>query len=601
MTVQRPGLSLAGIAGKSWRPGQRIFRFALRRQRPGERVLGKVSSNMSRQNGRRAWLRALLLPIAVLWGAANTYSTQAQTQAPACASEAPPSEQLGQLFRDVQLEKIFADGKTFADLQYEESPRTILAAYQAHKDDAGFDLRKFVDRHFSTPGEGPTVPRAAANEPIGAYVARLWHVLRQTTDGGSGHSSLLALPHAYVVPGGRFRELYYWDSYFTMLGLEADGHHHRAVDMLKDFAFEIDCYGHVPNGNRSYYLSRSQPPFFSLMVDLVAGRDGDGAYLTYLPELRAEYEYWMDGAVIVAPGQGYRHVVRLRDGTILNRYWDDRAEPRDESYREDVETARSVRRDPGEVFRNIRAGTESGWDFSSRWLADGHTLNTIRTVQLLPVDLNCLLAHLEETLAKAYRLKADERQSTRFADLAAHRVASIRRLMWSEAGQIFVDYDWEKEQPAETVTAAGLFPLYLKVATATQADATADTVRRLLLTPAGIATTTVASGQQWDRPNGWAPLQWVAVVGLRAYDKPRLAEAIAVRWSCQNLRVYRKTGTLVEKYDLSGGGAGGGGGEYALQIGFGWTNGVLRALGSLYPDLSRLSPELCAASSTARQ
>lgn len=537
------------------------------------------------------------MPIAVLCSPINTHSAHAQ--ASACASEAAPSEQLGGLFRDVQLSGIFADGKTFADLQYQEAPRTILADYQAHKNDPDFDLKQFVQRHFSIPPEGPTVPPAAANEPIGTYVARLWDALRETTDSSSEHSSLFQLPQAYVVPGGRFRELYYWDSYFTMLGLEADGRHNRAVEMLNNFAFEINCYGHVPNGNRSYYLSRSQPPFFSLMVDLVAERDGDGTYLTYLPELRAEYEYWMDGAEIVAPGQGYRHVVQLRNGTILNRYWDDRAAPRDESYREDVETARGSRRDPGEVFRNIRAGTESGWDFSSRWLADGHTFNTIRTVYLLPVDLNCLLAHLEETLAKAYRLKGDERQSTRFADLAASRAASIRRLMWNESKQIFVDYDWERDQPAEAVTAAGLFPLYLNVATVTQADEETKTVRRLLLTPAGIATTLVDSGQQWDSPNGWAPMQWVAVVGLRFYDKPQLAEAIAARWSCQNLHVYRTTGTLVEKYNLSSGSSGGGG-EYELQIGFGWTNGVLRALESLYPNLSHLSPEFCASTAAAQ-
>jgi alpha,alpha-trehalase len=485
-------------------------------------------------------------------------------------------------------------------LQYWESPRTILAEYQAHKDNANFDLKEFVQRHFSIPGEGPTVPPAAENESIDTYVARLWDALRETSDSSSVHSSLLQLPHTYVVPGGRFRELYYWDSYFTMLGLEADGRHDRVVDMLKDFAFEINCYGHVPNGNRSYYLSRSQSPFFSLMIDLLAKRDGDGAYLTYLPELRREYEYWMDGATIVAPGQAYRHVVQLLDGTILNRFWDDRAEPRDESYREDVETARSVRRDPGEVFRNLRAGTETGWDFSSRWLGDGHTLSTIRTVHLLPVDLNCLLVHLEETLAKAYQLKGDGTRSTRFADLAAQRAAAIRRLMWNDSKQTFVDYDLERNQPAESVTAAALFPLYLNVATAAQAEKEATAVRRLLLTPAGIATTLEDSGQQWDRPNGWAPMQWVAVVGLRSYHKFDLAEAIAEGWTCQNLELYRTTGTLVEKYNLSSGSAGSGG-EYALQIGFGWTNGVLRALGSLYPNLSHLGPEFCAASLSTRQ
>src|SRR5215469_11335762 len=195
-----------------------------------------------------------------------------------CASEVPPSEQLGELFRNVQLRGIFPDSKTLADLHFDDSPNTILADYEAHKVESGFDLGAFVRQHFSLPTEGPTVHPASPGEPIDKYIARLWDVLRHQSDETSGHSSLLPLPYPYVVPGGRFRELYYWDSYFTMLGLEANGRHDLALNMLKDFAFEIDCYGHVPNGNRTYYLSRS-PPFFSLMVDLIAEREGDASYV----------------------------------------------------------------------------------------------------------------------------------------------------------------------------------------------------------------------------------------------------------------------------------------------------------------------------------
>jgi alpha,alpha-trehalase len=169
---------------------------------------------------------------------------------------------LGELFRNVQLKGIFADSKTFADLHFDEAPNAILTDYEARKVEPGFDLGAFIRQHFSLPTEGPTVHAASPGEPIDTYIARLWDVLRHQSDETSGHSSVLPLPYPYVVPGGRFRELYYWDSYFTMLGLEADGRHDLALNMLKDFAFEIDCYRHVPNGNRTYYLSRSQPPFF---------------------------------------------------------------------------------------------------------------------------------------------------------------------------------------------------------------------------------------------------------------------------------------------------------------------------------------------------
>ena len=120
------------------------------------------------------------------------------------------------------------------------------------------------------------------------------------------------------------------------------------------------------------------------MVDLIAEREGEGSYVAYLPELETEYEYWMDGSAFLQCAQEYRHVVRLADGTVLNRYWDDRAAPRNKSFREDIETALGHCRDPGDLYRNLRAAAESGWDFSSRWLADGHSLNTIRTTSASP-------------------------------------------------------------------------------------------------------------------------------------------------------------------------------------------------------------------------
>src|ERR1019366_267164 len=227
-----------------------------------------------------------------------------------------------------------------------------------------------------------------AGKSVGSYIAQMWSVLARNPDAVETDSSLLPLSHPYVVPGGRFSEIYYWDSYFTMLGLEQDGRHDLARGMLENIASLIHRYGHMPNGNRSYYLSRSQPPFFAAMVDLIATHEGARAYRTYLPELQAEYDYWMDGAEGLAPGSAHGHVLRLKDGTLLNRYWDDRAVPRDESYREDVETVRHAERPAAEVYRDLRAGAESGWDFSSRWLADGSHLWTIRTTAIAPVDLN---------------------------------------------------------------------------------------------------------------------------------------------------------------------------------------------------------------------
>ncbi len=202
----------------------------------------------------------------------------------------PPSIEYGHLYRDVELSSIFPDSKTFPDLIPVASPAEILQAYEAAKEAPGFDLASFVSQTFSGPvPPGPTVNPAESGEHLLDYVASLWPVLQQSTMSVPPYSTLLPLPYPYVVPGGRFREIYYWDSYFTMLGLEQGGQHALAVDMLKDFAFEIDHYDHIPNGNRSYYLSRSQPPFFALMVGLIAEHEGVRTYINYLPELQAEY------------------------------------------------------------------------------------------------------------------------------------------------------------------------------------------------------------------------------------------------------------------------------------------------------------------------
>jgi alpha,alpha-trehalase len=290
--------------------------------------------------------------------------------------------------------------------------------------------------------------------------------------------------------------------------------------------------------------------------------------------------------------------VRLGDGTLLNRYWDDRDTPRDESYREDVETARSSTRPPAELYRDLRAGAETGWDFSSRWLADGVHLDTIRTTALLPVDLNSLLAHMEQTLSLAYGIKGDTAQAKAYAARAQVRINAINRLMWRPDLGAFTDYVWTEHKPGTVLSAAMVLPLFFRFASMDQAKSLAATIRAKLLSPGGMATTRIDSGQQWDSPNGWAPIQWMAVIGLRAYGQDDLAKTIAQRWIEREIAAYTRTGVLLEKYNVKVGGAaveagaaGGHGGEYPLQVGFGWTNGVLATLMDLYPDRAVVSLE----------
>jgi len=506
------------------------------------------------------------------------------TLAASAPTPEPPSIAYGGLYRAVEMARLFPDQKYFADAIGRMPAAAILADYKREKDRTGFSLRRFVAAHF-TFHRLTDNPVPHPRQDVHAYIRNMWRILRRAPDKIEPGSSLLPLPFPYLVPGGRFSEIYYWDSYFTMLGLMQDRQFDLARDMLANIAVLIRRYGHMPNGNRSYYLSRSQPPFFAAMVDLVAGHDGDQVYRKYLPELQAEYDFWMEGASALEPGAAYRHLVRLKDGTLLNRYWDDRDAPRDESWREDVLTARHSNRPAEEVYRNLRAGSESGWDFSSRWLADGRRLDTIRTTDIVPVDLNCLIQHLELVLAKAYAVTGDQAKRHLYRAKAASRTLVIRRLMWNPAQGLYVDYLWRPQSQSPFLSAATVYPLYFGIATETQAHAIATRLRRDFLEPGGLATSRVMTGQQWDKPNGWAPLQYLAIEGLKRYGEDGLARTIAHRWVSEVLHSYAVDGVLVEKYDIdSTAPSHAGGGEYSLQAGFGWTNGVLERLMTEYPE-----------------
>jgi alpha,alpha-trehalase len=498
----------------------------------------------------------------------------------------PPSELYGELFVDVQMQRVFPDSKTFVDAVAKDSPAVILERYREERRRPGFDLAAFVERNFTVSQPEDSGYRSIPGQDVCSHIDSLWSVLERSPEEADPRSSLLPLPYPYVVPGGRFNEIYYWDSYFTMLGLEESGRYDMAQSMVRNFASLIDRYGHIPNGNRTYYLSRSQPPFFAAMVELIADEAGDreGVYAEFLSALEEEYAFWMDGADALAPGSAHRRVVRLEDGTILNRYWDDRAVPRDESYREDVETAQASGRPPKQVYRDLRAAAESGWDFSSRWLEDGKTLATIRTTELVPVDLNSLMVQLETTLANAYAAAREPEKAAEFKTRATMRTVAVRLHLWDVKKGIFTDNLWREGKPSGELTAATLVPLFFGLATKAQAERVAEVVRTKLLRPGGVVTSTAETGQQWDAPNGWAPLQWIAIEGLNEYGQRMLAETIAERWMDEVISAYRATGKLVEKYNVEDVSLEAGGGEYPTQDGFGWTNGVLRKLLVLYPS-----------------
>ena len=483
-----------------------------------------------------------------------------------------PQKDLEELFVKIQMESIFPDSKTFPDCIPLFPSDTIKNHYLKEKNQSHFNLKAFVDKHFKRP-ENTEIKLSDSFPPIIQHINYLWdRLIRKDT---SSLGSLIGLPHPYIVPGGRFMEMYYWDSYFTLLGIQASGKIDILQNMVDNFAYLIDKYGFIPNGNRTYYLSRSQPPFFSMMVDLLAQSKSDSIYTHYLPELLAEYNFWMEGADKLNKHQpNYRHVVLLPNGSVLNRYWDNDTLPRAEAYKEDVAVAKSTNRKSSAIYRDMRAACESGWDFSSRWFADGVSLSAIHTTDLVAIDLNCLLAHLEWCLVKSFTLKGDSAKRMYYLLKAKIRERSILKYCWNSETGFFTDYDFIKNRPTNVLSLAGLFPMFFRIADKTEAQLMADKIEKYFLHTGGLLTTLSITGQQWDAPNGWAPLQWISYVALKNYDYSDLANRVKEKWENTVNRYYNKSGKLMEKYNVQYPEISGGGGEYPSQDGFGWTNGV---------------------------
>ncbi len=487
-----------------------------------------------------------------------------------------PDQLLGELFQDVQLHRIFPDSITFADMVPAQKLRQVLKAYRKERDDPHFDLNQFVTTHFQALINGDSYT-TNKHHTIEEHIEELWGVLTRNVPKSSG--SLIGMPHPYVVAGGRYISLYYWDSYFIMLGLAAGGHWDMVENMVKDCAFLIRKYGFVPNGNRTYYRSRSQPPVFALMIQLLSQKKGRSVYVKYLPYLLAEHRFWMKGRSWVSDRrQALSRVVRMPNGSVLNRYFDPTRAPRPEGYKEDFATALMSDRPASRVYVDLRAGAESGWDYSSRWLKDPKLLATIHTTDIIPVDLNSLLVILENTIADAYDTLRQSALSARFRHAAQKRAEAISTYCWDAKSGYFYDFDFVQEAHTPVVSCAGIFPLFARIASPAQAKGVVAMIEKKLLKPGGLVTTNVYSGQQWDKPNGWAHFQWVAIKSLRAYGHATLADDIKKRWmtTCKNL--YKRQGKLVEKYNVEDTSTTAVNGEYPLQDGFGWTNGVYLAL-----------------------
>lgn len=484
------------------------------------------------------------------------------------------------LFRQVQSAGLFSDSKTFVDAIPKIAVTDILRQFVQQQPEDKDALRAFVERYFELPSSNELVASHSV-QSIELHIEQLWQLLKKPQD-LTQSGSLLPLPAPYVIPGGRFREIYYWDSYFTALGLIGSEHHHLVADMLQNFSSLQQRFGIIPNGNRSYYLTRSQPPVLGLIAELLLPyQQNDSHFLSSaIIAMEAEYQFWMRGKEQLNDEcVAHLRLVKMPDGSILNRYWDESDLPRAESYIEDISLAAGIAKDKRAAFyRHVRAACESGWDFSSRWFADKDDIHSIRTTDIVPVDLNCLLYKLTELLAQFHQLAANRNASHFYAEVAKQRKAAIIKYCWHWHKGFFYDHIWPQRQSSDVASVAAVLPLFVGIADEGMAAKVANKLQAQFLQSGGLVTTLNATSEQWDAPNGWAPLHWFAYKGLSDSGHVELAKEIAQRWLNTVSDFYRHSGKLMEKYDVCQPQTTAGGGEYQVQEGFGWTNGVTKAL-----------------------
>uniref|UniRef100_A0A7S2WW33 Trehalase n=1 Tax=Rhizochromulina marina TaxID=1034831 RepID=A0A7S2WW33_9STRA len=554
----------------------------------------------------------------------------------------------GPLLEAVQLSGLFNDSKTFPDMPLLVDPEVALAAFAAENPQGDAALEAFLGKYFGAEGEDivaaepvdwtpdPPVLASISNQTLRSFFRSLhgiWpSLVRRTSDAVHQHPqrhSLLWREHSVVVPGGRFRESYYWDSYWIVRGLLLSGMHSTAQGVVLNLLDDVKRFGMVPNGGRCYYTNRSQPPFLALMVlDVTRGSGNLTFAREALPHLESEYEWWLR----------HRHVSVTQDGAahVLARFDSSATAPRPESYAEDLATVEQAKVDgvgDDGLYAEIAAGAETGWDFSSRWMCGGprdkragdYPLSSLCTRAIIPVDLNAVLYRVELALAWLYVAvdkkkedsaelgilrRMDERdladvltpelhsRGHYFVDQARKRKAAVHAVLWDEVAGHWRDYVLHSSasrryRNSTTVPTSSLAanpvsnwaaPLWAGLAHSLSAEQQRRVVASLkaaeLVQVGGALTTNEPSGQQWDSPNAWAPLQFMLALGLQDglgahhHEAQDLGRNLMSAWLDSNLVGFQEYQSMYEKYDAMAPGEYGGGGEYVPQSGFGWTNGV---------------------------
>ncbi|KAK4872290.1 hypothetical protein RN001_016414 [Aquatica leii] len=512
----------------------------------------------------------------------------------------------GRLLHTIQMAKVYEDSKTFVDMKMRYTPNETLHNFDQFMTSSNnaptkLQVLEFIDDNFDSAGQEfeewipidwVESPKFLGNiqDPAlkqwGSDLNKIWKLLgrkmKPEVKNNQQFYSILWIPNPVIVPGGRFREFYYWDSYWIIQGLLLSEMYHTAKGMLDNFLYIVKTHGHIPNGGRIYYLERSQPPLLIPMIKLYVDTVKDYKFIANnIDIMEIEFNYWITNHTKVVTRNGKNYLLAV--------YGDKSRGARPESYSEDVEMAEIFKEESQKenFYSELKAAAESGWDFSSRWFIKNSTnkgnLTNINTRSIVPTDLNAMIYWNAVLLSEFHQHLNNTEKAQKYNNIANEWLEAVTAVLWHEEIGAWLDYDLMNNIERDYFYPTNISPLW----TGCYPKQNREKVIRLVLKylqqanimyPGGIPTTKEHTGEQWDFPNAWPPLQHMMVVGLYETGNDaaqRVAFEMAQTWIRSNYKSFNQTHTMFEKYDATVVGVSGGGGEYDIQWGFGWTNGVI--------------------------
>ncbi|GBP36063.1 Trehalase [Eumeta japonica] len=583
----------------------------------------------------------------------------------------------GPLLNTVQMAGLYNDSKTFVDMKMKMSPNITMQHFlemmnRTESRPTKADIQEFVNQNFDKEGsefenwvpddwkeypgpdlsygflgfspgprgfEGPTAKSTFLNkikDPLlhkwASSLHGLWLDLGRKMKDEVKHNpdlySIIYVDHPVIVPGGRFREFYYWDSYWIVKGLLLSEMLSTAEGMVRNFLDIVERIGFIPNGGRIYYAMRSQPPLLIPMVKSLVDHEGfkDDSFLSqHIHTLDREFDHWISNHTVEVEHDNQKICIKpvliellhskktnyaefednrtysLGDLVMnrykLMRYVDQSQGPRPESYKEDIDCAKHFdsNEKKEELYAELKAAAESGWDFSSRWFILNGTnkgnLTNLKTRSIIPVDLNAIMCWNAQLMTEFHERLGNNEKASYYRDIHTRMLEAIDKVLWHEDVGVWLDFNLESGRSRDYFYPSNVAPLWTGCYHKSKNDYYVSRVINYLdkvkvdIFEGGIPTTFEHSGEQWDYPNAWPPLQYMVVMGLADTGQPeamRLAYEIATKWVRSNFEVWKEKSAMLEKYDATIFGGYGGGGEYVVQTGFGWTNGVIMELLNRY-------------------